>query len=250
MAIRAGLLSDKEEIQRKLQILLAFKSYLLNMIEAATLVSFLLNIIILVTSLHCYLVIRYCEKLYMRRDLLQFNTHLYLVKIVSLRLPAVLKHLTPDMDHVPKFVLRLGNDVSLFYKAELPIYYPDSLLIGRMESIAASITYFYAMHPPLLPNPSGDVMQYCRKTNAPGESNNENYLAQSASWTSLFGDCYSNLTRKYKVTTIQPRRSLPCSSYEVTACQSFPIRKGSCVEFPQPHTMHKLKNMSASCNNI
>ncbi|KAL8129481.1 hypothetical protein V2J09_018636 [Rumex salicifolius] len=82
------------------------------------------------------------------------------------RLPAVLEQYTPDMDHVPEFVLCLGNDVD--WEDEKTCF----------QSIAASIANFYAMHPPMLPNPSGDGVQYYRKTKAPGESSDINSSAQ------------------------------------------------------------------------
>ncbi|KAJ6744762.1 DNA MISMATCH REPAIR PROTEIN MLH PMS MUTL [Salix purpurea] len=53
------------------------------------------------------------------------------------RLPVILDQYTPDMDRIPEFVLSLGND----------------LLLGT----------FYAMHPPLLPSPSGDGLQFYRR---------------------------------------------------------------------------------------
>ncbi|KAL0360020.1 UNVERIFIED_CONTAM: DNA mismatch repair protein MLH1 [Sesamum radiatum] len=64
------------------------------------------------------------------------------------RLPIVLDQYTPDMDRVPEFVLCLGNDVN----------WDDEKIC--FQTIAAAIGNFYAFHPPLLPNPSGDGMQF------------------------------------------------------------------------------------------
>ncbi|KAK4413391.1 DNA mismatch repair protein MLH1 [Sesamum alatum] len=64
------------------------------------------------------------------------------------RLPIVLDQYTPDMDRVPEFVLCLGNDVN--WDEEKICF----------QTIAAAIGNFYAFHPPLLPNPSGDGMQF------------------------------------------------------------------------------------------
>ncbi|GLJ54312.1 hypothetical protein SUGI_1165300 [Cryptomeria japonica] len=57
-------------------------------------------------------------------------------------LPLVLDQYTPDMDRLPQFVWTLTNDVD--WDTEK----------GCFESIAAAIGDFYALHPPLLPNPS------------------------------------------------------------------------------------------------
>ncbi|GAA0151335.1 DNA metabolism protein [Lithospermum erythrorhizon] len=69
------------------------------------------------------------------------------------RLPIVLDQYTPDMDRVPEFMLSLGNDVD--WDDEKHCF----------QTVAASLGDFYAMHPPLLPNPSGDGLKfYKRKT--------------------------------------------------------------------------------------
>ncbi|KAK4490026.1 hypothetical protein RD792_000680, partial [Penstemon davidsonii] len=68
-----------------------------------------------------------------------------------LRLPVVLDQYTPDMDRVPEFVLCLGNDVD----------WDDEKIC--FQTIAAAIGNFYALHPPLLPNPSGDGLQFYKK---------------------------------------------------------------------------------------
>ncbi|GAB2217520.1 hypothetical protein Drorol1_Dr00000717 [Drosera rotundifolia] len=68
------------------------------------------------------------------------------------RLPVVLDQYTPDMDRVPEFILCLGNDV----------VWDDEK--SCLQTISAAIADFYAMHPPMLPNPSGDgLQQYKRK---------------------------------------------------------------------------------------
>ncbi|XP_047323377.1 DNA mismatch repair protein MLH1 [Impatiens glandulifera] len=68
------------------------------------------------------------------------------------RLPVVLEQYTPDMDRVPDFVLCLGNDV--VWEDEKNCF----------QSIAAAIGNFYAMHPPLLPNPSDNLQFYKNET--------------------------------------------------------------------------------------
>ncbi|GFZ09731.1 MUTL-homologue 1 [Actinidia rufa] len=67
------------------------------------------------------------------------------------RLPVILDQYTPDMDRVPEFVLCLGNDVE----------WDDEK--SCFQSIAAALGNFYAMHPPLLPNPSGDGSQFYKR---------------------------------------------------------------------------------------
>ncbi|KAI7745878.1 hypothetical protein M8C21_007299 [Ambrosia artemisiifolia] len=60
------------------------------------------------------------------------------------RLPVILDQHTPDMDRVPEFALCLGNDV---------VWNDEKICF---QTIAAALGNFYAMHPPLLPNPSAD----------------------------------------------------------------------------------------------
>ncbi|KAF7123256.1 hypothetical protein RHSIM_Rhsim12G0006000 [Rhododendron simsii] len=67
------------------------------------------------------------------------------------RLPVILDQYTPDMDRVPEFVLCLGNDVD--WDEEKSCF----------QTIAAALGNFYAMHPPLLPNPSGDGLQFYKR---------------------------------------------------------------------------------------
>lgn len=60
------------------------------------------------------------------------------------RLPVILDQYTPDMDRAPEFLLCLGNDVT----------WNDEKVC--FQTIAAALGNFYAMHPPLLPNPSSE----------------------------------------------------------------------------------------------
>ncbi|KAI3464318.1 hypothetical protein Pfo_020981 [Paulownia fortunei] len=77
------------------------------------------------------------------------------------RLPIVLDQYTPDMDRVPEFVLCLGNDVN----------WDDEKIC--FQTIAAAIGNFYAFNPPLLPNPSGDGLQFYKRvpSGTPEEGN-------------------------------------------------------------------------------
>jgi len=67
------------------------------------------------------------------------------------RLPVVLDQYTPDIDRLPEFVLCLGNDVD--WEDEKNCF----------QSVSAALGNFYAMHPPMLPNPSGDGLQFYKK---------------------------------------------------------------------------------------
>ncbi|XP_007020138.2 PREDICTED: DNA mismatch repair protein MLH1 isoform X1 [Theobroma cacao] len=67
------------------------------------------------------------------------------------RLPILLDQYTPDMDRVPEFLLCLGNDVD--WEDEKNCF----------QSLAAALGNFYAMHPPLLPHPSGEGLEFYRK---------------------------------------------------------------------------------------
>lgn len=55
------------------------------------------------------------------------------------------------MDRIPEFVLSLGNDVD--WEDEKNCF----------QTIAAAVGNFYAIHPPLLPSPSGDGLQFYRR---------------------------------------------------------------------------------------
>ncbi|XP_015886329.3 DNA mismatch repair protein MLH1 isoform X1 [Ziziphus jujuba] len=77
------------------------------------------------------------------------------------RLPVVLDQYAPDMDHVPEFVLCLGNDVD--WEDEKNCF----------QAISAALGNFYAMHPPMLPNPSGDGLQFYEKKKLPWHPEDE-----------------------------------------------------------------------------
>ncbi|OVA20942.1 DNA mismatch repair protein [Macleaya cordata] len=74
------------------------------------------------------------------------------------RLPVILDQYTPNMDHVPEFALSLGNDVD--WEDEKNCF----------QAISAALGNFYALHPPLLPNPSGEGMQFYKKSKQPKNS--------------------------------------------------------------------------------
>ncbi|XP_015576417.1 DNA mismatch repair protein MLH1 isoform X1 [Ricinus communis] len=74
------------------------------------------------------------------------------------RLPVVLDQYTPDMDRIPEFLLCLGNDVD--WEDEKNCF----------QAIAAALGNFYAMHPPLLPNPSGDGLEFYKRKRSPKNS--------------------------------------------------------------------------------
>ncbi|XP_010912641.1 DNA mismatch repair protein MLH1 isoform X1 [Elaeis guineensis] len=67
------------------------------------------------------------------------------------RLPVILDQHTPDMDYVPEFLLSLGNDVDWENEKEC------------FQTISAVLGNFYAIHPPVLPNPSGSGIQFYKK---------------------------------------------------------------------------------------
>ncbi|TVU36895.1 hypothetical protein EJB05_18848, partial [Eragrostis curvula] len=67
------------------------------------------------------------------------------------RLPVVLDQYTPDLDRLPEFVLSMGNDVTWDDEKEC------------FRTAAAAIGNFYALHPPILPNPSGSGIQLYKK---------------------------------------------------------------------------------------
>ncbi|KAI0528539.1 hypothetical protein KFK09_001081 [Dendrobium nobile] len=75
------------------------------------------------------------------------------------RLPVVLDQHTPDMDHVPEFLLSLGNDVVWTSEKEC------------FQTIAAAIGDFYAMQPPVLPNPSGNGIQFYKNSKRDASTN-------------------------------------------------------------------------------
>ncbi|CAN6458459.1 unnamed protein product [Victoria cruziana] len=67
------------------------------------------------------------------------------------KLPVVIDQYTPDMDRLPQFVWRLSNDVD----------WDDER--NCFQAVAAVLADFYAMHPPLLPNPAGEGLQFYKK---------------------------------------------------------------------------------------
>ncbi|KAL5993351.1 DNA mismatch repair protein [Asimina triloba] len=69
------------------------------------------------------------------------------------KLPVILDQYTPDMDRVPEFILSLANDVNWDNEKEC------------VQGISAALGNFYAMHPPLLPYPSGDGLKFYKKSN-------------------------------------------------------------------------------------
>ncbi|KAH1032231.1 hypothetical protein J1N35_044405 [Gossypium stocksii] len=94
------------------------------------------------------------------------------------RLPILLDQYTPDMDRVPEFVLCLGNDTSMridqvphccFHLQLISVIGPQHLFVeweeekNCFQSLAAALGNFYAMHPPMLPNPSGKGLEFYRK---------------------------------------------------------------------------------------
>ncbi|KAJ8770000.1 hypothetical protein K2173_009083 [Erythroxylum novogranatense] len=85
------------------------------------------------------------------------------------RLPVILDQYMPDMDRVPEFVLSLGNDVD--WEDEKNCF----------QTIAAALGNFYAMHPPLLPNPSGNGLQFYRTkhVNNPPDPEDSNVIGDT-----------------------------------------------------------------------
>ncbi|XP_062028201.1 DNA mismatch repair protein MLH1-like [Rosa rugosa] len=92
------------------------------------------------------------ELLKQKADLVEEYFSIHIDKDGNLsRLPVILDQYTPDMDRVPEFVLCLGNDVD--WEEEKKCF----------QVISAALGNFYAMHPPMLPNPSGDGLQFYQK---------------------------------------------------------------------------------------
>ncbi|KAI4331770.1 hypothetical protein L6164_016727 [Bauhinia variegata] len=67
------------------------------------------------------------------------------------RLPVILDQYTPDMDGIPEFALCLGNDVN----------WEDEK--SCLQTISAALGNFYALHPPMLPNPSDKGLLFYKK---------------------------------------------------------------------------------------
>ncbi|XP_052201130.1 DNA mismatch repair protein MLH1 isoform X2 [Diospyros lotus] len=84
------------------------------------------------------------------------------------RLPVILDQYTPDMDRLPEFLLCLGNDVD----------WEDEK--SCLQSIAAALGNFYAMHPPLLPNPSGDGLEFYKRRKSSGSPHAEENISKDA----------------------------------------------------------------------
>nr|XP_043616694.1 DNA mismatch repair protein MLH1 isoform X2 [Erigeron canadensis] len=80
------------------------------------------------------------------------------------RLPVILDQHTPDMDRLPEFVLCLGNDV----------LWDDEKIC--FQTIAAALGNFYAMHPPFLPNPSGDNTEIYKRGSCSSAEGKEGML--------------------------------------------------------------------------
>ncbi|XP_078180194.1 MUTL-homolog 1 isoform X1 [Carex rostrata] len=68
-----------------------------------------------------------------------------------IRLPVILDQYIPDMDRIPEFLLSLANDVDWDDEREC------------FQTISAVLANFYAIHPPILPNPSGDGIRFYKK---------------------------------------------------------------------------------------
>ncbi|KAI4388834.1 hypothetical protein MLD38_001128 [Melastoma candidum] len=81
------------------------------------------------------------------------------------RLPVILDQYTPDMDRVPEFVLTLGNDVDWDNEKSC------------LQTISAALGNFYALHPPLLPNPVGDGLRYYSERKSVDSSGGSNHRA-------------------------------------------------------------------------
>ncbi|XP_054812223.1 DNA mismatch repair protein MLH1 [Prosopis cineraria] len=87
-----------------------------------------------------------------KAEMLEFHFCIHIDKLGNLsRLPVILDQYTPDMDRIPEFVLCLGNDVD--WEDEKNCF----------QEIAAALGNFYAMHPPMLPNPSGEGLRLYKK---------------------------------------------------------------------------------------
>ncbi|KAK9758148.1 hypothetical protein RND81_01G210700 [Saponaria officinalis] len=83
------------------------------------------------------------------------------------RLPVILDQYTPDMDRVPEFVLSLGNDVD--WEDEKKCF----------QTISAALANFYAMHPPILPNPTGEGLEHYKRKPARDSLGEENSSTKS-----------------------------------------------------------------------
>ncbi|KAF3787931.1 DNA mismatch repair protein [Nymphaea thermarum] len=86
------------------------------------------------------------------------------------KLPVIIDQYTPDMDRLPQFVWRLtmkhgcvcAPDLSVSTRLDrVQVDWDDER--NCFQSVAAVLADFYAMHPPLLPNPSGEGLQFYKK---------------------------------------------------------------------------------------
>lgn len=68
-------------------------------------------------------------------------------------IPIVLDQYTPDMDRLPQFLLSLGNCVDWDSEKEC------------FETFTAALADFYAMYPPMLPNPADDGLDFYKVQN-------------------------------------------------------------------------------------
>ncbi|KAI5649100.1 hypothetical protein M9H77_35105 [Catharanthus roseus] len=106
------------------------------------------------------------------------------------RLPVILDRYTIDMDRVPKFLLCLGNDVN----------WDDEKIC--FQTIVAALGNFYAMHPPLLPNPLGKGLYFYKKrtpsNNGKEGGNSSEVTGTSGYWNDVHllarSSKYNNLT--------------------------------------------------------
>ncbi|XP_068656516.1 DNA mismatch repair protein MLH1 isoform X2 [Aristolochia californica] len=94
------------------------------------------------------------------------------------KLPVILDQYTPDMDRVPEFVLSLGNDVN--WKDEKECF----------QSVSAALGNFYAMHPPLLPSPSGEGLQFFKRNKKVENGTDE---GKEANPGCIFGKALQNI---------------------------------------------------------
>ncbi|KAK4256291.1 hypothetical protein QN277_009176 [Acacia crassicarpa] len=87
-----------------------------------------------------------------KADILEYHFCIHIDELGNLcRLPVILDQYTPDMDRIPEFALSLGNDVNWGVEKNC------------IQTIAAALGNFYAMLPPMLPNPSGDGWRFYKK---------------------------------------------------------------------------------------
>ncbi|KAH6558320.1 hypothetical protein KP509_1Z069400 [Ceratopteris richardii] len=76
-------------------------------------------------------------------------------------IPVILDQYAPEMDRLPRFLLSLGNCVDWDTEKEC------------FETFAAALADFYAMHPPMLPNPADDGLDFFKASNGDHSSHTE-----------------------------------------------------------------------------